>query len=148
MVIMLVSQHNLEHLPSMMKTLVEEPTTIMLGISTVLSAAVGSSSVDQISIENVEQHGFEIGDYLRIDNEIMRIKTTVGSNPVKVFRGVVGTKSAPTLMDRRFKKSLYYQLNLGEHQSPEHLVTHLNILDMVLVTTQQHYHKDRQDNLL
>ena len=24
----------------------------------------------------------------------MRIKTTVGSNPVKVFRGVVGTKSA------------------------------------------------------
>ena len=49
----------------------------------------------------------------------MRIKTTVGSNPVKVFRGVVGTRVPPTLMDRRFKKSLYYQLNLGEHQSPE-----------------------------
>ena len=64
------------------------------GISTVLSAAVNTSNTDEISIENVEQFGLNVGDYLRIDNEIMRIKTTVGSNPVKVFRGVVGTKSA------------------------------------------------------
>ena len=64
------------------------------GISTVLSSAVTTSSTDEVNIENVEQHGLNIGDYLRIDNEIVRIKTTVGSNPVKVFRGVAGTRSS------------------------------------------------------
>ncbi len=63
------------------------------GISTVLSAAVTTASIDEVSIENVEQFDFNIGDYLRIDNEIVRIKSTVGSNPVKVFRGDSGTRS-------------------------------------------------------
>ena len=74
------------------------------GISTVLSAAVTTSSTDEISIENVDQFGLNIGDYLRIDNEIMRIKTTVGSNPVKVFRGVVGTKSATHIDGSKIQK--------------------------------------------
>ena len=131
----------------MMRTLVEE-LTIIIGISTVLSAAVTTSSTDEISIENVDQFGLNIGDYLRIDNEIMRIKTTVGSNPVKVFRGVVGTKSATHIDGSKIQKSMYNRLNLEEHQLPELLVIHLSIWDMVLVTTQQHYHRDNQDNLV
>jgi len=74
------------------------------GISTVLSAAVTTSSTDEISIENVDQFGLNIGDYLRIDNEIMRIKTTVGTNPVKVFRGAVGTKSATHIDGSKIQK--------------------------------------------
>ena len=70
------------------------PTNNYVGISTVLSSAFSHQYHDEISIENVDQFGLNIGDYLRIDNEIVRIKTTVGSNPVKVFRGVVGTKSS------------------------------------------------------
>lgn len=74
------------------------------GISTVLSAAVTTSSTDEINIENVDQFGLNIGDYLRIDNEIVRIKTTVGSNPVKVFRGVVGTKNATHIDGSKIQK--------------------------------------------
>ena len=64
---------------------------VYAGISTVLSAEVTSTTTDEISIENVGNFNFNIGDYLRIDDEIVRIKTTVGSNPVEVFRGVFGT---------------------------------------------------------
>jgi len=64
------------------------------GISTVLSADILTSDTDEVTIENLDRFDFDIGDYLRIDNEIMRIKTTVNTNPVKVFRGVLGTKSS------------------------------------------------------
>ena len=66
----------------------------MTGISTVLSADILTSDTDEVTIENLDRFNFDIGDYLRIDNEIMRIKTTVNTNPVKVFRGVLGTKSS------------------------------------------------------
>ena len=64
------------------------------GISTVLGAAVVNTTTDEITVENLERFNLNIGDYLRIDNEIVRIKSTVGANPVKVFRGVFGTKSS------------------------------------------------------
>jgi len=74
------------------------------GISTVLSSAVTTSNTDEVSIENVEEFNLNIGDYLRVDNEIMRIKTTVGSNPVKVFRGVAGTRSDTHISGSLIKK--------------------------------------------
>ena len=74
------------------------------GITTTLSSAVTTSSTDEINVENVEQFNLNIGDYLRIDNEIVRIKTTVGANPVKVFRGVVGTKSATHIDGSKIQK--------------------------------------------
>ena len=67
---------------------------IYAGISTVLSSPVTSTTIDEISIENVSNFNFEIGDYLKIDDEIVRIKTTVTGNPVKVFRGIFGTNAA------------------------------------------------------
>ena len=70
------------------------PSQTYVGFSTVLSAAVTSTTTDEIQIQNVDRFNLNIGDYLRIDNEIVRIKTTFGTNPVKVFRGVFGTRSA------------------------------------------------------
>ena len=61
------------------------------GITTSLSVQVSSTTSDQISIENLDDFDFKIGDYLRIDDEIMRIKSTVTTNPVSVFRGIFGT---------------------------------------------------------
>ena len=52
-----------------------------------------SRTTDEISIENLQNLDFRIGDYIAIDNEIMRIKRTVAGNPVKVFRGLLGTTS-------------------------------------------------------
>ncbi len=49
---------------------------------------------DEVNIANLTDFDFKIGDYMRIDDEIVRIKTNVSSNPVKVFRGLMGTKTA------------------------------------------------------
>jgi len=64
------------------------------GITAQLSAQVPNLSVDEVSINNLTAFDFKIGDYLRIDDEIVRIKTTVSSNPLKVFRGLLGTQAA------------------------------------------------------
>ena len=59
-----------------------------------LSSPVSTLVTDEINITNLNTFDFKIGDYVRIDDEIMRIKTSVTSNPVKVFRGLMGTKTA------------------------------------------------------
>jgi len=67
---------------------------IYAGITTTLSSAVTNATTDEISITNVTAFNFSIGDYLRIDDEIVRIKTTVTGNPIRVFRGILGTNAA------------------------------------------------------
>ena len=59
-----------------------------------LSSPVSTLVTDEVNIANLSDFDFKIGDYMRIDDEIMRIKTSVTSNPVKVFRGLMGTKTA------------------------------------------------------
>lgn len=66
------------------------------GITTTLSALIPDALTDEINILNVENLDIKIGDYLIIDEEIVRVKTTVLStptNPIYVFRGVLGTKA-------------------------------------------------------
>ena len=77
---------------------------VWAGITTTLSAAVTSTTTDEISITNVTNFNFNIGDYVRIDDEVMRIKTTVAGNPVKVFRGVLGTTAATHVIGSVVKK--------------------------------------------
>jgi hypothetical protein len=60
------------------------------GITTTISSAIGAVDTT-ISISNVGNFDFNIGDYLLVDNEIMRIRSTVSVNPVSVFRGLLGT---------------------------------------------------------
>tara|TARA_Y100000287_G_scaffold30673_1_gene22286 strand:+ start:34 stop:4935 length:4902 start_codon:yes stop_codon:yes gene_type:complete len=74
----------------------EQP--IYAGITTTLSAAISSKTTDTINVNNMTEFGFLIGDYIQINNEIMRIKTTVsrvgGTTQLKVFRAVYGTVAA------------------------------------------------------
>jgi hypothetical protein len=62
------------------------------GITTTLSLAVGVLDTS-ISITNVSDFDFNVGDYIIVNNEIMRIRTSIIGNPVSVFRGVLGTKT-------------------------------------------------------
>jgi hypothetical protein len=64
------------------------------GITTTLSSAINTATVDNFNITNVTNLDLNIGDYLLIDSEIMRIKTTVTGNPVFVFRGIYGTNAS------------------------------------------------------
>ena len=64
------------------------------GITTTLSSAINTATVDNFNIQNITNLDLNIGDYLLIDSEIMRIKTTVTGNPVFVFRGVYGTNAS------------------------------------------------------
>ena len=64
------------------------------GITTTLSSAINTATVDNFNIQNVTNLDLNIGDYLLIDSEIMRIKTTVTGNPVYVFRGIYGTNAS------------------------------------------------------
>ena len=61
-------------------------------VSTNLSANITGPTVTTITIP-VTGLDLNVGDYLEIGNEIVRIKTTVTSDVVSVYRGVLGTPS-------------------------------------------------------
>ena len=63
------------------------------GVTTTLSSAISNATTTDVSLTNATTLGLRIGDYLLIDTEIVRIKSTVSSNPLTVFRGILGTQS-------------------------------------------------------
>ena len=66
------------------------------GITTTLGSAISTPTSENISLTNVGNLDINIGDYLMIDDEIVRVKTNVPSaptNPLTVFRGVLGTRA-------------------------------------------------------
>jgi hypothetical protein len=66
------------------------------GITTTLSALVPDAVIDEINLLNVANLDINIGDYLVIDDEIVRVKSNVPStpaNPIFVFRGVLGSRA-------------------------------------------------------
>ena len=63
--------------------------SLYVGITTTLSAGITSTS-SSISITNATASGFNIGDYIMVNDEMMRIKNTSINS---VFRGILGTKS-------------------------------------------------------
>jgi len=66
------------------------------GITTTLSALIPDALIDEVNLLNVSNLDINIGDYLVIDDEIVRVKSNVPStptNPIKVFRGVLGTRA-------------------------------------------------------
>jgi len=71
--------------------------TTYAGITTTLSAIVSNTTTDEVNVLNIQNLDINIGDYLQIDDEIVRVKTTVtnpAANPIYVFRGVAGTKAS------------------------------------------------------
>lgn len=77
------------------------------GISTTLGSTyfrVDDDSITNISIPNAVTLGFKLGDYLLIDNEIFRIRTSVTSNSVAIYRGLLGTKKDTHLVGTVVRK--------------------------------------------
>jgi hypothetical protein len=63
------------------------------GITTTLASSINSTTTS-ISVANAVNVGLRLGDYLMIDEEIVRISTTVTSNSLTVFRGTLGSRNA------------------------------------------------------
>ena len=78
--------------------------TTYAGITTTISAAVLTAATTDVDILNVTDTDINIGDYLLIDEEIVRVKTTVTGNPVSVFRGVLGTRATSHAVNSVIKK--------------------------------------------
>ena len=64
------------------------------GITTTLSSVINDANTESIQITNVTSLDLNVGDFLLIDNEIVRVKSTVTGNPITVFRGLLGTRKA------------------------------------------------------
>ena len=76
-------------------------TPTYAGITTTLSADILNATTDEVNITNIGNYNINIGDYLMVDDEIIRVKTTTNggsaptgaTNPLYVFRGVLGTRA-------------------------------------------------------
>ena len=62
------------------------------GITTVTNASI-TPTANSIGIQSATLQDFNIGDYIKIDNEILRIRSNVSSTSVNVYRGLLGTDS-------------------------------------------------------
>jgi hypothetical protein len=63
------------------------------GITTTLDADILTTSASTISITNLNNLDIKIGDYLLIDEEIVRVnQTVIPGTSISVFRGILGTR--------------------------------------------------------
>jgi hypothetical protein len=86
------------------------------GITTTLSADVPNVTTDEVSLTGISNLDVNIGDYLLLDDEIVRVKTTTtGSNPLYVFRGVLGTKPATHSINGTVRKISVNPTELRRH---------------------------------
>ena len=86
------------------------------GITTTLAADIITAATDQISITGIANLDVNIGDYFMIDDEIVRVKTTTtGSNPVSVFRGILGTKPTIHFINSTIRKINVNPVELRRH---------------------------------
>ena len=96
--------------------------TIYAGITTTLSSPIINATTDQINLISVSNLDINIGDYLMIDDEIMRIKTTTSTssitgvtNPITVFRGILGSKAATHSVGAVVRKIEIKPIELRRH---------------------------------
>ena len=84
------------------------------GITGTTSAGI-TTTATTISITSIDSIGLKIGDYIEIDNEIMRIRETVDGNPVAIFRGLLGTRSASHVSGSVVRKVHPYPVEFRRH---------------------------------
>ena len=92
--------------------------SIYAGITTTLSSLIPDATTDQINILNIANLDINIGDYLTIDDEIVRVKTNVPStpiNPIYVFRGVLGTRAVNHINNSVIRKIKINPIELRRH---------------------------------
>jgi hypothetical protein len=88
------------------------------GITTTLSALIPDAVIDEINLLNVENLDLNIGDYLVIDDEIVRVKSNVPStpaNPIFVFRGVLGSRATNHAIGSVVRKIRVEPIELRRH---------------------------------
>lgn len=87
------------------------------GITTTLSSGI-TTTATTLDVSNLNIYDFRIGDYIKINNELMRIRTTVdtsGGNPngtITVFRGVHGTRATNHVADSVIRRISVYPVEL------------------------------------
>ena len=104
------------------------------GITTTISSGV-TATAGTITIANATNFDLNIGDYLLVDSEIVRVKTTVTSNSVSVFRGLLGTEQTAHDSGAVIRRIKPNPIELRRNSLFVLLLIPLSILDMVLVTT-------------
>ena len=83
-------------------------------VSTNLSAPITGPTVSTITIP-VSGLDLRVGDYLEIGSEIVRVKTTVTSNVVSVYRGVLGTPSSAYASGSTVRRIKPFPVELRRH---------------------------------
>ena len=92
--------------------------TVYAGITTTLNFSIANPTTDSISLLNLSTLDLKIGDYLEVGSEIMRIKTTISdppTNPVEVFRGVLGSKATSHPVNSVVRKIKVEPIELRRH---------------------------------
>jgi hypothetical protein len=88
------------------------------GITTTLSSPISDAVTTDVRLTNVANLGIQIGDYLAIDDEIVRVKTTPtnpATNPLTVFRAVLGTRGTSHDTGSVVRKVKPYPIELRRH---------------------------------
>ena len=86
------------------------------GITTTLSGDMATPNIDEVNLTNLSKLDVNIGDYLMVDDELIRVKTTTtGSNPLYVFRGVLGTKRTTHTVSSVVRKVSANPIELRRH---------------------------------
>ena len=103
-------------------------TNFYAGISTTLQSAVANLTDTSITIRNVGRYDLNIGDYLSVNDEIMRVKTTTSTSSVTgnagtlengdaitVFRGVLGTRASAHVANTTIRKVNVIPIEFRRH---------------------------------
>ena len=86
------------------------------GITTTLSGDIATPNIEEVNLTNLSKLDVNIGDYLMVDDELIRVKTTTtGSNPLYVFRGVLGTKRTTHTVSSVVRKVSANPIELRRH---------------------------------
>ena len=89
------------------------------GITTTISNSITDATASTISITglNLSNSDIIIGDYLQVDDEVVRVKNTVapGSSAVTVYRGVLGTKATSHTLGSLIKRIKPFSTELRRH---------------------------------
>ena len=87
------------------------------GITTTLSAIVADEVTPTISITGMPNYNINIGDYLEIGEEIVRVSSTVdpSDSSVTVIRGVLGTKASTHELNSVVRKVKPIPVELRRH---------------------------------
>jgi hypothetical protein len=87
------------------------------GITTTLASQIANATTETITPANLTSLDINIGDYLAVGGEIVRVKTTVAptDTTLSVFRGVLGTKATNHAVDSVIRKIRVFPIELRRH---------------------------------